>query len=437
MTAWHTVLQDASFRGVRFDVLSLEESDGKALAEHAYPFRNGTVLEDMGTTGRQVRIAAVFWGKQYHSRLNTLLEALAERGGGTLVHPVWGRLNHMVAADWHFRHEADYVDYAVLDMTFRESGTPQKILVFENRFLMELERLTAKIDAYRAALNAFGGSLTAVGQETGALFGSVSGLWGAAHGIWGALRGLTALPFPRFGGGAFAAAAFARDMAAWTDDAARMAQTAVFAAAGIDGGRPADSDTRNAKTRFDEALRQGAALAEIPRQAAAAPSRAAHRRTDVRQTALLAQLLRLSALAALFQVACLLIERYGGEMNAPELMHCNRAVRLRVRAETDALRALLRQLRGADGFYAAYETGEVLTENLRRVSGSLNALVLAAVNQKPPLIVRPAPLDGTMQQMAFAFYGDIGRTAELMRLNPHIVHPAFVRRGEFINGYAE
>ncbi|WP_230478011.1 hypothetical protein [Kingella kingae] len=45
---------------------------------------------------------------------------------------------------WHFRHEADYVDYATLDITFRESGEPQKIFVFENQFLMEIENPTRK-----------------------------------------------------------------------------------------------------------------------------------------------------------------------------------------------------------------------------------------------------------------------------------------------------
>ena len=75
MSMWHTVLQDASFRDVHFDVVALDEQDGKALVEHARPFTDGVWLEDMGSTGRQVQVEAVFWGKGYHSRLN------ARRGG--------------------------------------------------------------------------------------------------------------------------------------------------------------------------------------------------------------------------------------------------------------------------------------------------------------------------------------------------------------------
>lgn len=60
MSAWHTVLQDASFKGIGFDVMHLDETDGKVLVGHAKPFTNGVMLEDMGTQGRQVQVSAVF-----------------------------------------------------------------------------------------------------------------------------------------------------------------------------------------------------------------------------------------------------------------------------------------------------------------------------------------------------------------------------------------
>ena len=138
MSGWHTLLQDASYKGVSFDIEAVDESNGKALAEHARPFVQGIDLEDMGTTGRQVQINAVFWGKGYAGRLKKLLDALEQPGGGVLVHPVWGRMHNMIAASWSYRHEADYVDYAGIDITFREAAEAQEIFVFENAFLVEL-----------------------------------------------------------------------------------------------------------------------------------------------------------------------------------------------------------------------------------------------------------------------------------------------------------
>lgn len=453
MSMWHTVLQDASFKGVHFDATGLEERDGKTLAEHAKPFANGAMLEDMGTTGRQVQVSAVFWGKQYHSRLNRLLEALAENGTGVLVHPVWGRLQNMVAASWHFRHEADYVDYATLDITFRESGEPQKIFVFENQFLMELEHLIARLDTYRAALEGWIDSLMMTKQGVSALFGSALGLWSAARGTFAAVRMLFDLDGTRFGdGGEFQVALFAPKIKTWHADLAAMVTIGLLHTANIsETGEVHPQDSRTPRQRFDAVWRQMHSLYDVPRQVYAGVStRAAgagpHAQTRLQrvtrvQVQTVTQMMRLTAVSVLFQAACGLIEQYGDSMNAPDLMHINRTVRTAAQNEIATLRETLQQAQTLPeqngGSHALYEHTYAVIESLRGLAGSLNALVVAAINQKPPLIVRPAPLSGTLQQISFAFYGDIGRSDELLRLNPHITHPSFIAQGDFINGYVK
>ena len=128
-------------------------------------------------------------------------------------------------------------------------------------------------------------------------------------------------------------------------------------------------------------------------------------------------------------------------MNAPDLMHINRAVRTAVQNEIATLRETLQQAQMLPeqngGSHVLYEHTYAVIESLRALVGSLNALMIAAINQKPPLVVRLAPLSGTLQQIAFDFYGDIGRTDELLRLNPHIIHPNFIRKGDLINGYVK
>lgn len=449
MSMWHTVLQDASFKGIGFDVMNLDETDGKVLVEHAKPFTNGVMLEDMGTQGRQVQVSAVFWGKQYHSHLNKLLETLAENGAGVLVHPVWGRMSNMMAASWHFRHEADYVDYATLDITFRESGEPSKIFVFENQFLMELERLIARIDTYRAALEGWIDSLMMTKQGVSALFGSALGLWSAARGTFTAVRLLFDLDSLRFGErGEFQAALFAPKIKTWHADLATMVKIGILQTANIsETGEVNQQDSRTPRQRFDAALRQINQLYDIPRQVYAGISgnqqnaQARLQRVTWIQVQSITQIVRLSSISVLFQVAYALIEQHGDDMNAPDLMHINRAVRTCVQNEMAALRDTLLQAQTLPekdgGGHALYERTYTLIETLRTLSGSLNTLIIAAINQKPPLIVRPAPLSGTLQQIAFDFYGDIGRADELLRLNPHIIHPNFIQKGDFINGYVK
>uniref|UniRef100_UPI00357103BC DNA circularization N-terminal domain-containing protein n=1 Tax=Neisseria basseii TaxID=2830650 RepID=UPI00357103BC len=195
---WHTVLQPASFKGAAFDVENVEERNGRVLAEHARPFADGTDLEDMGTSGREVRISAVFWGKGYAVRLKNLLDKLEERGAGVLVHPVWGRMTDMAAAEWSYRHEADYADFARIDMTFREAAEPQEIFVFENHFLMEIERLIVQTDALRAAAEGFIDALAAEAEARGALFGSAAALRSVLAGSLAAVRRLPGWDAVRF-----------------------------------------------------------------------------------------------------------------------------------------------------------------------------------------------------------------------------------------------
>lgn len=434
MSMWHTVLQDASYKGVPFDVVALDESDGKALAEHARTFVSGTVLEDMGTTGRQVQVSAVFWGKGYHSRLQRLLETLAEPGAGVLVHPVWGRLNQMVGASWQYRHDADNIDYATIDITFRESGTPQKIFVFENQFLMELEKLTADIDRYRALLGGFIDSVMAAKVQGGALTGSMWGFIGAVRGVFGAVRAMFDLDVLRFGTGG-SGRVDARGLARLQQTQNDMCRTGLWQAAGIDDtGQPAADGSRNAKQRLDALALQQSSLHAIPqRQWVGLSGNGLGHAAAPADMALIALLMRLNSAGVLVQAALALIEQEYDTATAPDLMHMQRLLRRQIRAEIQALRAWLAQ---SGGRAEQYEHTQNLVEQLRQMAGQSQRFITAAINQKPPLIVRTAPHDGTVQQIAFAFYGDIGRSAELVRLNPHIVHPNFIRKGEYINGYA-
>ena len=427
--SWHTVLQDASFKGAHFEVEAIDEENGKALAAHERPFVQGVDLEDMGNMGRQVQISAVFWGKGYAGRLKTLLEALETPGAGVLVHPVWGRMTNMMAASWRYRHEADNVDYAALDMTFREATESQPIFVFENAFLMRLEQLIQLIDTYREAAFGLIDALLAVDGGVSDLWGSALGIWGAGYGVFRAVAELFALDIAWPGGGAYASAGFAADMAA----AQRVLADAVQA-----GGL-------GARARFDAAALKVDELLALPRDLLSGKGETAGwqgrrlQKITAANMQPVAQALRLLALSALAVTAADLVEAEGEVMSAPDLMHINRVMRRRVQAEIDLLREVQAQARqgGSGAAGAVYSSSHAVAEALRDTAQHTNALIVAAINQKPPLIVRPAPLTGTMHQIAHAFYGDWRRADELIRLNPHIVHPAFVALGEWVNGYAK
>lgn len=79
--AWNLTLQDASFRGVSFEVQSVEDRGEKALCVHEYPYRSGAEVEDLGRKPRVIPVTAIFWGVAYESRIKALVAAF--RGGRT------------------------------------------------------------------------------------------------------------------------------------------------------------------------------------------------------------------------------------------------------------------------------------------------------------------------------------------------------------------
>ena len=76
--AWNLTLQDASFRGVSFEVQSVEDRGEKALCVHEYPYRSGAEVEDLGRKPRVIPVTAIFWGVAYESRIKALVAAFED-----------------------------------------------------------------------------------------------------------------------------------------------------------------------------------------------------------------------------------------------------------------------------------------------------------------------------------------------------------------------
>ena len=120
--AWNLTLQDASYRGVTFDVQSVEDRGEKALCVHEYPYRSGAEVEDLGRKPRVIPVTAIFWGVAYESRIKALVAAFEEAGPGELIHPVFGSLTVAVRR-WQIQHSAERHDYATVTFEAVEAVT--------------------------------------------------------------------------------------------------------------------------------------------------------------------------------------------------------------------------------------------------------------------------------------------------------------------------
>lgn len=118
--AWLVTLQQASFRGVPFDCVGVDDEIQRALVEHVIPYQEGAQVEDMGREGRRFRVSALVWGDAYEAQLQFLTAALDEPGEGELIHPLYGVKTCHVAS-WRVSHEAEAPDQCQISMEFVES----------------------------------------------------------------------------------------------------------------------------------------------------------------------------------------------------------------------------------------------------------------------------------------------------------------------------
>ena len=94
------VLQQASFRGIKFSVIVAEEKDATAYAVHRFPgqFDKKAVPEKIGPDPRFYPIQAILIGESRYFTLSLLKSAKARKGPGKLIHPTAGMLDAYLAS---------------------------------------------------------------------------------------------------------------------------------------------------------------------------------------------------------------------------------------------------------------------------------------------------------------------------------------------------
>ena len=436
---WLNNLQPGSYKGIAFDVVTLDDSNEKALAEHARPFVNGMDLEDMGTLGHITRMTAVYYGLGFDRKMIGLKEALEEQGPGVLVHPVFGRMQNMIAHSWSMRIEADFVNHVALDITFREATEGQQIFVFENVWLSRLEKLLNTLSNLTDTIMFYVDLILTIKNGVSSIFGSALGIFAAAKGIVGALRktfDFDTVKYPDVGN--YSSGGFSGAMQT------QAAQIVTMLNEGLRNEAKQGQFILDARLRFDAVVNRVDEIVLLPdliQQQSTDGSVTATQAQKITplQMRPIAEFTVLSCVTVLASIAVELIEEEVETITAPELMHINNEVRKRIQAQIVALRDTY-DLVASDKTTAKateiYASTQQSIEALRAAAHELNLLVLAVINQKPPMRVVQAEIDGTVHQLAHHFYKDVTRSNELMRLNPHITHPSFISQGDWINHYA-
>ncbi len=110
-------IEQASFRGVPFEVDNASERGGQRLAVHSYPLKDGAEVEPLGQGERRFSIDGFVIGATYRAARDRLVAALEQGGPGELVHPWRGRLQVFVE-DWSCEENKRYGGCAEFRLQF-------------------------------------------------------------------------------------------------------------------------------------------------------------------------------------------------------------------------------------------------------------------------------------------------------------------------------
>lgn len=428
-------MQTASYKGVSFEVININDSAERAVVEHLYPYLNGGDLEDMGLNPKQVQLQAIFNGNGYYTEVTRFLKMMEQRGAGVLVHPIFGRMPNMLCTSYSIRHDAENINYCALDLTFKAATEAEPIFVFESPIVGKIDGLFNQIDALFAQGSEFWSAVMNVASIGFNWQARLLGIWGGLYATFEAVRNLFGLDKKKY---RVASSASSKNYAQQANVAIQQLKEMVDL--GVESASNRNALTFSARLRnVTEAV---AKVKAIPK--AVSEDETLNRSKTVKlkgsDVSELSMMLDLMTFAKLSEYSVQLVESEQETLITYELEELNRTVR----AEALALINKIRQAQQAERSAvenaqttAIYERAEGVIEALRQTAHDFTALILSAINKKPPLVVRACPLNGTLHMVAHALYGDYTRADELLLLNPQIRLPNFMQEGELLNAYAK
>lgn len=469
--AWQDTLLDASFRGFVFDLLNEHYGGGHRVCRHAYPYKDGADVEDMGLEPRRFDMTAVLWGDDYETRLQDFIRLLEQRGRGELVHPIYGSLPETQAVRWEVSHDADRPDYAEIKLSFEQAVPSAPFFDRELPAMLadELDWLSDK----------------AVWQGFETLNRAAEGIR-AVQGRWNAYGALARRLLNVFAG---QLRGIVYGTLGLTDSPRHLLESFYNL---FDESRQAVSRSRYSpaawKSLHADHRRCLAQIAEVSRGTLKTADGQALFKSclPAQDTLVLAATVSLAATAVEVQLAAdmFAVELRNPQMTPPDIETVANDVRdsiartlavcraAAVLSETERNHASLQTLaRAAENSLRLFASdaaddgsaGRTLTpadiygrlaadgiewperslaemaatdDIWRDTAAKVLKQATALINLRPPLIRRTVEADGCLRLIAFRWYGDHGRAPELLRLNPHIRHPNFIRKGDTLNAYA-
>ncbi|HCR3774642.1 TPA: DNA circularization N-terminal domain-containing protein [Morganella morganii] len=474
-TAWRNDLQDASYRGVRFDVVNAQDSVSRDTSVHEYPFVDGGDVIDLGRKPRNFRFNALFWGDDYRTHLDNFVAALEEPGYGELVHPVWGSVEKAKCIEYQVKHEAEGVDTCTVELVFLEGTTGTVIAQSHPEQLGDsifdkIGELTERAaDLFEQVMAPVNEGLRYLEKGKAALSGMTNTITIMRGDISSAVsQGISYLTYPR---------AFISDMVAVTDirtggigDLLDLKYgDVVNTSSGRSGSSPVSSAVPRVQTNgylpdgayapsvaqngvsattllsaWSDCVAVADELVSLPVQLVqgeregAVPMPGNAQPDDVRDLTTAGYIIASGTLAAVV-TQVLSDDVQPDNLSPDDIEMLVTTVREYAQKAIDEVRDHYgdrTQQLSTDSHPVGLLWHNVVSQ-LKSIALDVQDLGLLVITRRPPLTRRTVAAAANLHLLAHFWYGDYSRAAELYRLNPQIRDPNNLSAGDVINAYAK
>lgn len=449
--AWADNLQQASFRGVPFDVTATDEQISRDHAEYEYPNVDGANLKDLGRKARPYRLTAFLWGDDYDYKLQQLLAVLDKPGDGELVHPIYGSVPSVIVKAYGIRHDAENPNSCTIDLNFLENTTGTKLFatplpeMFGESLFDELDALTAEVGAFFDAVTA--------------PFKTINSLVKRAKTVESTLMNtlLTYVSDVKFTAAQIVSlaespaqfvTALSETLEVHTSNVASsvpaLASSAPVTTIGLPDPAPEAAAPSTVITSWNEIVDDmdelvalpvsfvnGDTTPTIPLPAGSVPS-------DVEDVTAVYSVVAVTELAS--AATAILSDDVQTELLTPDdIENLVDDVRTRIQSSIDLLRSRYEPARELITETASPVGIQwlAIVDGLKNVALALQDLGLLVLSRRPPLTRKTVGADSCLRLLAHLWYADHSRAAELQRLNPQVRDPNVITTGTVLNAYAK
>ncbi|EDL2495453.1 DNA circularization N-terminal domain-containing protein [Escherichia coli] len=447
---WAENLQNASFRGVQFEVLNTDEQISRDHAVYEYPFVDGADLHDLGRKARPFRMTAFLWGDDYEYKLGKLTAALDEGGDGELIHPVYGSVPSVIVTGYSIRHDAESPDSCTIDMSFLENRTGSALFstllpeLFAQQLFDELDTLQARLsdffDAVTAPLNTVNSMIKKAQTVRATLVNTLLSFKSDFVSTVDNIVSLAGEP------GKFINE-LAEVLEIHTSDVGQPVQVLQRVDSATRTGLAGETTVASSATvmncwnkvitDMDEfvalpvTLVSGDKVAEVALPVDASPD-------DVQDVKAVYATQAASELASV-AMAILVDDAQSEQLIPADIGRLVGDVRTRLQAAITLFRERYegereRITETASPLGLMYPE---IIQSMKNVAATVQDVGLLVLSRRPPLTQKQVQADSCLLLLAWQWYGDYSRAAELQRLNPQLRDPNNITAGVVINAYAK